>query len=104
MQSSSSINFLFYKNHLGKYILLVNVSGSWLWRKKSTRLVLAWIPVYLEKMYKVSGIVDVDFDTKEIYEFSDQSFENHLDDTKNSLSLRNSGNLFIYNRKNIDLI
>jgi hypothetical protein len=91
------------ENSEPKYIVVVNVPTSWLWRKKSSRLVIAWAQDYLEKKYRVSGVVNMPSGEKPIYYFNDQAIENYLGFLKNDSNLQHKANLFIYRKKEMGL-
>ena len=86
-----------------KYILVVNVSTSWLWQKKSSRKLLAWSQGYLEKKYKMSGAVEISFEKDSIYYFNDQAIESYLNSFKNNSNLLNKGTIFIFKKKDMDI-
>jgi len=87
------------ENSQPKYILLVNIYTSWLWDKKSSRLLKVWAQDYLEKEYKLSGVVSIPSGEKPIYYFNDQAVENYLDFLKNNSNLHNKMNILIFQKK-----
>jgi len=87
------------ENSQPKYILLVNIYTSWLWDKKSSRLLKVWSQDYLEKEYKLSGVVSIPSGEKPIYYFNDQAVENYLDFLKNNSNLHNKMNILIFQKK-----
>ena len=89
------------ENSQPKYILFVNMRSSWMWHKKSSRLLKAWSPGYLEKKYKLCGVVSISWGEKPIYYFNDQAVENYLDFKKNNPNLQNERNILIYQKKDI---
>ena len=89
------------ENSQPKYILFVNMRSSWMWNKKSSRLLKAWSPGYLEKKYKLCGVVSISWGEKPIYYFDDQAVENYLDFKKNNPNLQNERNILIFQKKDI---
>ena len=87
------------ENSQPKYILFVNMRSSWLWHKKSSRLLKVWSQDYLEKEYKLSGVVSIPSGEKPIYYFNDQAVENYLDFLKNNSNLHNKMNILIFQKK-----
>ena len=91
------------ENSEPKYILVVNVSTSWLLQKKSPRKLLAWSQGYLEKKYKMSGAVEISFEKDSTYFFDDQAIESYLNSLKNNLNLQNKRTVFIFKKKDMDI-
>ena len=91
------------ENSEPKYILVVNVSTSWLWQKKSSRKLLAWSQGYLEKKYKMSGAVEISFEKDSTYFFDDQAIESYLNSLKNNFNLQNKRTVFIFKKKDMDI-
>ena len=91
------------ENSEPKYILVVNVSTSWLLQKKSSRKLLAWSQGYLEKKYKMSGAVEISFEKDSTYFFDDQAIESYLNSLKNNFNLQNKRTVFIFKKKDMDL-
>jgi len=89
------------ENSQPKYILFVNMRSSWLWRKKSSRLLKVWSEDYLDKKYKLCGVVSISRGEKPIYYLNDQAVENYLDFKKNSPNLQNERNILIFQKKDI---
>jgi len=91
------------ENSKPKYILVVNVSTSWLWQKKSSRKLLAWSQGYLEKKYTMSGAVEISFEKDSTYFFDDQAIESYLNSLKNNFNLQNKRTVFIFKKKDMDI-
>ena len=89
------------ENSQPKYILFVNIYSSWMWHKKSSRLLKVWSEDYLEKKYKLCGVVSISSGEKPIYYFNDQAVENYLDFQKNNSNLQNKRNILIFQKKDM---
>ena len=87
------------ENSEPKYILVVNVPTSWLLKKKSSRKLLAWSQGYLEKKYKMSGVVKISFGKEPIYYFNDHTIERYLNSLKNDSILLSKANILIFKKK-----
>ena len=89
------------ENSQPKYILFVNIDESWLWRKKSPSLLTEWSKDYLERKYKVCGVVSISSGEKPIYYFNDEAVENYFDSLKNNSNLQNERNILIFQKKDM---
>ena len=56
-----------------KFIVLVNVPWSWKFKRDSSPLLRAWAPIYLNKEYKVSGMIDVFSHKEPLYKWGEKA-------------------------------
>jgi len=56
-----------------KFIVLINVTLSWGFKRDSSPLLVTWAPVYLNREYKVSGIVDVFSNKEPLYKWGEKA-------------------------------
>jgi len=61
------------ENSQPKFIVLVNVPWSWKFKKDSSPLLRAWAPIYLNKEYKVSGMIDVFSHKESLYKWGEKA-------------------------------
>jgi hypothetical protein len=76
-----------------KYLVFVKASTSWLMKAQSEKLIVHWIPQYIEKYYNMVGIIDVLSSESEkltVYKWEDEV---------SGYSTRSSCNLFVFRRK-----
>ena len=60
-----------------------------------------WSKDYLERKYKVCGVVSISSGEKPIYYFNDEAVENYFDSLKNNSNLQNERNILIFQKKDM---
>jgi len=56
-----------------KYVVVVTIPTSWLMRPDSERLLMNWMPGFLEQRYTISGIADIISPTNTIYKWGNET-------------------------------